>query len=277
MTAEHARLRPKSSEILRARGDERCRSSILDGPIGDGGRLGAGPPVCSVIGSSCSAPVPANPNSRSVVIAVCRRARQRTPSLRGILASAMAGIFIVPCTGTMLSGYATADESAVALEEIYVLRSIRERHESAEGWCAPGRTGFEPFPKDAERFYSFWSVRSRPEDGRVVGTKEARVAELRGCFGATSEPPRQNFYAEIRLGSVSFRGNGECLAMKIDFPATGLFPVRCQLVLSGLPAPYVGGLLTTNTVTSRAAFGEDTEPPGYTQASIATIRLWRSR
>jgi hypothetical protein len=65
--------------------------------------------------------------------------------------------------------------------------------------------------------------------------------------------------------------------LMIDFPEPGLFPVRCHLVLGGLPAPFVGGLLTTNTLTSKAAFGGDTEPPGYTQASIATIRLWRAR
>lgn len=76
---------------------------------------------------------------------------------------------------------------------------------------------------------------------------------------------------------MSFRGNGECLALKVNFPKAGLFPVRCQLVLSGTPAPYVGGFLTTNTMTSKAAFGGVTEPPGYTQASIATIRLWKSR
>ena len=189
----------------------------------------------------------------------------------------MVGIFFVPCMGTMQSGNAAAEESAAALEEIYILRSIRERHEPADGWCTSGRTGFEPFPKDAERFFSFWSVRARPADGKIVETKEKRVAELRACFGATSERARQNFYAEVRLGSISFRGNGECLALRIDFPATGLFPVRCQLVLSGLPTPYVGGLLTTNTMTSLAAFGGDTNPPGYTQASIATIRLWKSR
>jgi hypothetical protein len=67
------------------------------------------------------------------------------------------------------------------------------------------------------------------------------------------------------------------MALVVDFPEAGLFPVRCQLVLSGLPAPYIGGLLTTNTVTSGARFGGDTEPPGYTQASIATLRLWRQR
>jgi hypothetical protein len=167
--------------------------------------------------------------------------------------------------------------SADALEDIYVLRSIREPHEPTEGWCSSAKTGFEPFPKDAERFFSFWSMGVRPEDGKVIETKAARVAELRACFGATAERPRQNFYAEIKLGSISFHGKGECLAVQTDFPEPGLFPVRCQLILSGLPTPYVGGLLTTNTLTSKAAFGGDTDPPGYTQASIATIRLWKAR
>jgi hypothetical protein len=178
--------------------------------------------------------------------------------------------------GAIPSGSAAA-QTAGALEDIYVLRSIREQHEPSDGWCSSAKTGFEPFPKDAERSFSFWSVGVRPEDGRVVETKAARVAELHACFGATGERPRQNFYAEIKLGSISFRGNGECLALKTDFPEQGLFPVRCQLILSGLPAPYVGGLLTTNTMTSKAAFGGDTDPHGYTQASIATIRLWKSR
>jgi len=166
---------------------------------------------------------------------------------------------------------------AAAEEEIYVLRSIREPQEPTANWCAASRTGFEPFAKDAERFFSFWSVRVQAEDGKVVDTKSARVAELRGCFGPTAERPRQNFYAEIKLGERSFKGHGECLAMKVDFPEPGLFPVRCQLVLSDLPAPYVGGMLTTNTLTSKAPFGGETDPAGYTQASIATIRLWTGK
>ena len=170
-----------------------------------------------------------------------------------------------------------AGQSAAAPEEIYILRSIREFRAPTTGWCSSAKAGFESFATDAERFFSFWSVRSRPEDGRVIEAKQARVAELRACFGPTSEPARQHFYAEITLSSISFRGNGECLAMKVDFPEAGLFPVRCQLVLDGLPTPYVGGLLTTNTITSKAGFGDETDPPGYTQASIATIRLWKSR
>lgn len=162
------------------------------------------------------------------------------------------------------------------LEDIFVLRSIREERAAEPGWCAPSRTGFEPFATGAERSFSFWSIRSRPEDGKVVEAREARVAELRACFGPTGEPALQNFYAEIRLGSISFHGNGECRALMIDFPQPGLFPVRCHLLLGGLPGPYAGGILTTSTLTSRAAFGGETDPPGYTQASIATIRIWRA-
>jgi sugar lactone lactonase YvrE len=162
-----------------------------------------------------------------------------------------------------------------ALEDIYVLRSIREQRAPVIDWCASSKTGFEPFSAEAERSFSFWSVDTRLDDGKVIDARHTRVAELRGCFGPTHDRARQNFYAEIRLGVISFRGRGECLALMTDFPATGLFPVSCQLILSELPAPFVGGLLTTNTMTSGARFGGDTEPLGYTQASIATIRLWK--
>jgi hypothetical protein len=166
---------------------------------------------------------------------------------------------------------------AVASEDIYILRSIREQQKPTPDWCAASRTGFEPFATDPERFFSFWSLSQQPETGKVVDAKTKRVAELRGCFGPTSERPRQNFYADIKLGQLRLQGKGECLALNVDFPEPGLFPVRCQLVFSDLPAPYVGGVLTTNTLTSKAPFGEDTDPPGYTQASIATIRLWKSK
>ncbi len=207
-----------------------------------------------------------------------RRAKARRFAPIGSSLTAVAAII---AAGMTLSACAaqTPDTSPTdsALEEIYVLRSIREQRAPTSAGCAASRTGFEPFATDAERYFSFWSVRSRAEDGRVIDAKQARVAELRGCFGPTEDRARQNFYAEVELGAISFRGSGECLALGIDVPEAGLFPVRCQLVLSGLSAPFVGGLLTTNTITSKAPFGGDTDPSGYIQASMATIRLWKAR
>ena len=197
-----------------------------------------------------------------------------TRAPHGVLAAAsLVAVFTQLSACKTSPGHRSAANPASEL--IYVLRSIREEKAPEVDWCAPSRTGFEPFATDAERFFSFWSVRSQSQDGRIVDAKQTRVAELRGCFGATTEAARQNFYAEIEIAGMSFRGRGECLALMTDFPEQGLFPVRCQLILSGLPAPFVGGLLTTNTVTSGARFGGETQPPGYTQASIATIRLWK--
>jgi hypothetical protein len=182
---------------------------------------------------------------------------------------------IAAMTLSAFAAPAVADEAA--LEEIYVLRSIREPQPAVAGRCDRSKTGFEPYPSDAECVFSFWSVSSRHADGRIVDARSERVAELRGCFGPTADRARQNFYAEIRLGAASFLGTGQCVALMIDFPEPGLFPVRCHLVLTGLPAPFVGGLLTTNTMTSKAALGGATDPAGYIQASIATIRLWKAR
>ena len=47
--------------------------------------------------------------------------------------------------------------------------------------------------------------------------------------------------------------------------------------LGGLPQAYIGRQLTTNTIGTRIALGDRTDPPGYTQPSIATIRLWKRR
>lgn len=178
---------------------------------------------------------------------------------------------------SIAAGMPAKSAAPPALEDIYILRSIPEQQTPVAGWCASSKTGFEPFATDAERFFSFWSVGSRSEDGRVIDAKQARVAELRGCMGPTQDRARQNFYAEIKLGEIRFRGSGECVALMIDFPEKGMFPVRCHLVLKDLPAPFAGGLLTTNTMTSGARFGGDTQPPGYTQASIAIVRLWRQK
>jgi hypothetical protein len=68
-----------------------------------------------------------------------------------------------------------------------------------------------------------------------------------------------------------------CCSIVSDYPEPGITSVRCFLILSNLPFPYVAGVLTTNSVTSRQPVGAESNPPGYVQPSIATIRLWRKR
>jgi hypothetical protein len=193
-------------------------------------------------------------------------------------AAMMRRIFMAMACITALGGCVAkggAASSDVSREDIYVLRSIREPHATDGAWCDAGRTGFAPMPTDAERYFSFWSIDAQPDSGRITDTSSRRVAELHACFGATTDRTRQNFHAEVRHGGTSFQGRGECVMLLADVPEPGMYAVRCHLVLSGLSAPYRAGLLTTSTLTSRAPFGGDTDPPGYTQASIATIRLWR--
>lgn len=161
-------------------------------------------------------------------------------------------------------------------ESIFVLRSTRETQLDKPRGCAALRTGFEPYATDSERHYTFWAVETSARDGHVVHAGSTRVAVLRGCFGPTADRTRQLFCADIELGDLSFRGSGECVALALDVPERGLIAVRCHLVLSGLPPNYTGGLLTTNTLTSQEPFGGESKPTGYTQASVATIRLWRS-
>ena len=102
------------------------------------------------------------------------------------------------------------------------------------------------------------------------------IGDLHACFADTSDPGVARFYAEGTLGSVTFKGTGECHNRR-DWPEKGLVVSRCFLELSSLPAQFAGGLLTTNSMNSQNSLGMETNPGGYTQASIATIRLWRRR
>jgi hypothetical protein len=82
---------------------------------------------------------------------------------------------------------------------------------------------------------------------------------------------------ELQLGRMRLTWNGECPQTKSDFPEKGAGVMNCVLNLVTSENTYLGGQLTTNTITSLNALGATTDPPGYTQASIATIRLWKKR
>lgn len=173
----------------------------------------------------------------------------------------------------------TASASAVDaggdVEDIYVVRSLRLSRIQATGFCAASRTGFVEMNTEDE--YDFQSVKTKTSDGMVSDANVETVGTLHACFGGTQEPTRFSFYAEGALGGTPFTGHGDCLMARQDFPESGLQVFRCFLDLTALPEGYVGGHLTTNTVTSKRTLGDVSDPPGYVQPSIATIRLWKKR
>jgi hypothetical protein len=180
---------------------------------------------------------------------------------------------------TVLYCACTASASAVDaggdVEDIYIVRSLRLSRIKATGFCATSRTGFAEM--NTEDQYNFQSVKTKTSDGMVSDANVETVGTLHACFGGTREPTTFSFYAEGALGGTPFTGHGDCLMARQDFPEPGLQLLRCFLELTGLPAAYVGGHLTTNTVTSKRSIGDVSDPPGYVQPSIATIRLWKKR
>ena len=160
------------------------------------------------------------------------------------------------------------------VEDIYIGRSWRESRQPPGEFCASAHTGFGK--ASVEDTYTFRSVETRGSDGQVVDANVAVIGTLRACFGPLPEAG-SFFYAEGTLGEVPFTGRGQCQTTRRDHPEPGMSAQRCFMELSGLPPAYVGGQLTTNTIGTRTALGDGTDPPGYTQPSIATIRLWKRR
>ena len=187
----------------------------------------------------------------------------------------LGGLLAMSSATEAFQGSSSSSASDGRVEDIYIARSMRESRVTPTEFCAQARIGF-----GGARFedqYTFRSTETRASDGLMVNTNVSTIGRLHACFGSTSDPATSNFYAEGGLGGVSFTGSGECRRAKQDYPEPGIALLRCFLELRDLPDGYIGGQLTTNTVGSRNLIGENSDPPGYTQPSIATVRLWKRR
>lgn len=162
----------------------------------------------------------------------------------------------------------------LGIEEIYVLRSLRENRSPPGDFCVASKIGFAAKSEDR---YSFRAVVTRVPDGKVVDARSRAAGTLHACFDAPPGGSEVQFYAEGVFAGIPAIGKGKCTPTAVDFPEAGITSTRCFLVLSNLPAPYVAGVLTTNSITSRQPIGDLSDPPGYIQPSIATVRLWRKR
>lgn len=184
---------------------------------------------------------------------------------------------VTALTLVMLSSPVSAQtpRADVAVEDIVILRSLRLSRITPTDFCAPSRTGFSP--ATSEDRHDFKAVTTDAASGKVTNASGASVGTLHSCLSPTSDPLIASFYAEGKVGGVSLVGRGQCRTTKRDFPETGISVFTCQLDLTGLPSAYVGGQLTTNTLVSRTMLGAETDPSGYMQMSIATVRLWKKR
>ena len=180
--------------------------------------------------------------------------------------------------GLALLGQTVAGQSPRAdasLEDIFVLRSLLLSRTPPTDFCAPDRTGFAA--ATSEDHYEFKAVATDAASGRVTNAGDVRAGKLHACFGPTPDSLISTFYSEGEVGGVTLVGRGQCRTTKRDFPEAGILVRTCQLDLTAVSPADNGGQLTTNTLISRATLGGESDPPGYTQQSIATIRLWKRR
>ena len=194
--------------------------------------------------------------------------------MRGVSAFVLAAL--AACSVGAQDAREAQPAASTQVEEIYVVRSVRESSTAPTEFCAQERIGFGGVTGESR--FTFRSTATQASDGRMTDTNVKTIGSLHSCFTSpTPDAIVSKWYGEGTLVSTPFKAIGECRLGKPDFPERGLTAMNCRLDLSGLPSGYVGGLLTTNTMWSLKGQGMETDPPGYTQASIATIRLWRKR
>jgi len=162
------------------------------------------------------------------------------------------------------------------VEDVVVARSLRiARNTGANitAGCAASITGFTATLEDIFEMYSV----KLSNHGIVKNDRRRRTGDLHVCLGPTAEPTVLNFWTDGTLTGVAFHAIGTCTEKLTNYPEVGLRTFNCYQDLTNLSGGYIGGTLTTNTISSLQLFGEESNPPGYTQASIATVRLWKPR
>ncbi len=184
--------------------------------------------------------------------------------------------FVLALASSMQPAHAEdAQPTPSAIEDIYILRSVRESRAKPSEACAPSRSKLqEPAWEDQ---YTFRSLATNEADGRVVNADVNSVGSIRACFGKTKDADVLELYGDVSINGIAAKAFGKCNTAKRDFPEKGVNLFACLFELFDLPPEYIGGQLTTNSLSSSELFGTNSIPTGYTQVSIATIRLWKKR
>ena len=165
-----------------------------------------------------------------------------------------------------------ASTAPAAVESIFVAHSSRVSASAPPtSFCDKA-----PFKATREAYMKWLSVETRPEDGRLSNSAARVIGDIRGCFGSSETQAFENAYTEGTIAGIPFKGIGTCETLA-NFPENGITHVRCFQSLSGLPKEYMGGVILNNGIRSQNGKGDASDPPGYLQSGIATIRLWKRR
>jgi hypothetical protein len=163
------------------------------------------------------------------------------------------------------------EHSADVVEYIYVAHSTRiSTTVPPTAFCNKA-----PFKAATEGYFTWSSVETTPEDGRLSNPAAKTIGDIRGCFGSRETQPT-SAYTEGTIAGIPFKGIGSC-QHQANFPESGISHVRCYQALSGLPNEYVGGVILNKAIVSQNENGDVSIPPGYLQSGIATFRLWKKR
>ena len=172
-------------------------------------------------------------------------------------------LFCTVLVGCSLDLYAQSIETPSAVEEIYIFRSLTERTTQGQSDFCRAQA---PFPSTGENYYSLWSVDGDDATGQITNAKRRRIGELHNCTAVNSDGTLKMF-AVGTINGIAFRGIGD------QFVAQQTPVIRSNVnrfLLEGLPAPYVAGVLSSNTVRLTPA-----DSPGYVLSSVAVVRLWK--
>ena len=93
---------------------------------------------------------------------------------------------------------------ASPIEEIYIARSLREMRVAPTDFCGEARTGFKSSIEDR---YSFRAISIEGSDGRIANANAKEIGSGHGCLGQIGDTGNYNFYLELRLAKLSFKGS----------------------------------------------------------------------
>src|SRR4029453_16922101 len=90
----------------------------------------------------------------------------------------MVSTTVLYCACTVSAG---AVDAGGAIEDIYVVRSLRLSRVNATSFSADSRKGFSEITTEDQ--YNFQSVRTKTSDGTVSDANVETVGTLQACFG----------------------------------------------------------------------------------------------